>query len=562
VITTISIDRTSKVPYHTHILTNTEKHKMSFKPTQEQEACKVSYDTRQSFKVEAVAGSGKTSTVKLMAESDASRSALYLAFNKAAATEASEKMPFHVTCRTTHSMAYAAFGATYRKKLSRPHGGYVNVAGTVSEIVKFFKVKNTGSLNRNAIARLAKLTVASFESSSASKISERNIPYSEVEILARKADLKGDIFERQSVNKSIMSLASKLWEARIDLGSPVLITHDTYLKMYQLSKPTLDYDVVFLDEAQDTSDCVIDIVMGQAEHTQIVCVGDSFQAIYGWRGAVNALGKIKSQSTPLSQSFRYGPEVANVATAILDGAMVVKGFDKIPTKVGVVDREQPYTMLFRTNAALIEEGESLINQGVNVNIDIDTRGYVRKMEAMAMLYNGEATWKIKHEDICIFEDWNELMEEAELVKGELARIAKKVVSGEYRKTLAIFKKYTKPLDASVMLTTAHKSKGMEYDQVILANDFPSVINEEGDYTELNDMERNLVYVASTRPRVCLELNKTVEDIIAQRIESEQDLNAPIDSLPDQEIGVLFEKVMGRETSSDMAMLTNDLLQAK
>lgn len=294
---------------------------MSFKPTQEQTTCITSYNTGESFKVEAVAGSGKTSTVKLMAESDNTKTALYLAFNKAAATEAEGKMPSHTTCRTTHSIAYAAFGAEYRDKLSRPRGGYVNVAGTVAEITRFFKVKNTGSLTANGISRLAKQTVSAFESSADVGIVEKHIPQHEIHKLALKADKNGKIFDKRSVVKHVLKVAGSLWAERVNLYSPVLLTHDTYLKMYQLSKPELDYDVIFLDEAQDTSDCVIDIVMGQTDHAQVVCVGDSFQAIYGWRGAVNALAKIPSQSTPLSQSFRYGPRVAAVATHILDGAM-------------------------------------------------------------------------------------------------------------------------------------------------------------------------------------------------------------------------------------------------
>jgi superfamily I DNA/RNA helicase len=519
---------------------------MSFKPTSEQQTCVTTYGKKESFKVEAVAGSGKTSTVKLMAESDDTRTALYLAFNKAAATEADGKMPDHVECRTTHSMAYAAFGAEYREKLSRPKGrGYVNVAGTVAEITRFFKVKNTGSLSANGISRMAKLTVAAYESSSHPAVSELNIPQNELLKLSLKADKNGEVFDKTSVVKHVLTLAKKLWFERTTLSSPVLMTHDTYLKMYQLSKPVLDYDVIFLDEAQDTSDCVIDIVMGQADHSQVVCVGDSFQAIYGWRGAVNALAKIPSQSTPLSQSFRYGPRVAAVATHILDGAMQVRGFDQLDTKIGEVDRNSPYVVLFRTNAALIEEGMHLITQGVNVLIDIDTRGYVKKLEAAAALYAGDKKKADKQEDICVFDNWSELKDEAELVKGELARIAKQVESGEWRKTVKTLSTYNKPWDADVTLTTAHKSKGMEYPQVVLADDFPDVIDDEGEYHELPDMERNLIYVATTRAQGCLELNQTVLDIIEHRTAGDD--------------RIFKEGFDIAEDRADMAGYVNDLL---
>lgn len=515
---------------------------MAFQPTAEQQACVDSYATGKSFKVEACAGSGKSRSIQLMAESDEMKSCLYLAFNKAAATEASGKMPAHATCRTTHSMAYAAFGGTYRNKLSRPRNGYVNMAGTVGEIARYFKVSNTGSLNKMGISRLAKLAVASFESSAKDKITEGFISQRELEILAKKAEMKGNIFDKQSVMNAVMKVAKQLWEARLDLNSPVLITHDTYLKMYQLSKPTLRYDVIFLDEAQDTTDCVIDIVMSQTDHAQVVAVGDSYQNIYGFRNAVNALAKLGMSGNTLSQSFRYGPEVAKVATAILDGAMDVKGFDKVPTVVGAVDKEKPYTHLFRTNSALIEEGIYLLESGVNVKMDVDISGYVKLLEAAAALYYGDTKLSKKHPDLCVFDTWDDLMEEAELIKGELMRVARKVSSRKHISTLKVLKGYTKPWDADVTLTTAHKSKGMEYAQVILANDFPGVIDEDGDYRPLNDMERNLAYVAATRAQEVLELNQTVEDIMA---------NYDVDG---EKVEVEFKKVM----KGNLRELTDDV----
>jgi len=534
---------------------------MSFKPTNEQQVCIETFSKKKSFKVEAVAGSGKTSTVKLMAESDPSRKALYLAFNKAAAEEAASKMPSHVTCKTTHSIAYAAFGAKYREKLSRPRGGYTNVAGTVKEISRYFSVKNTPSLNKNAISRLSKLTVACFEASSDDRIGEKHIPFIELQMLSKKAEIKGDYFDKLAVITSVLKVAMQLWEARVDIYSPVLITHDTYLKMYQLSKPTLQYDVIFLDEAQDTSDCVIDIVMGQTGHSQVVCVGDSFQAIYSWRGAVNALAKIKSQSTPLSQSFRYGPEVAKIATHILDGAMNVRGFDKIPTKVGLVDREKPYTHLFRTNVALIKEGVRLIKEGVDVRINANVNGFVRMLESMLALWLGNKK-DVKHEDIVIHETWEDLVEEAGVVKGELKLLANLIKSGDHYMVLETLSSYNNPYNAHVTLTTAHKSKGMEYDQVLLSDDFPDVIDDKGIYTELNIMERNLLYVAATRAKVCLEVNKTVADIVVHRLD---DMNCPMDALSDEagEVEFLGRSGIlpkGAATTADMAVFTNEQME--
>jgi superfamily I DNA/RNA helicase len=134
----------------------------------------------------------------------------------------------------------------------------------------------------------------------------------------------------------------------------------------------------------------------------------------------------------------------------------------------------------------------------------------------------------------------------------LLRIAKQVISGEYRKTIATLKRYTKPSNPKVTLITAHRSKGMEYNQVVLANDFPSAMGESGEFVGLNGMERNLLYVAATRAQVCLELNETAEDIMENYYRG---VDNPLD-----EVVPLIEEAFSRETSSDMAVFTNEQME--
>jgi len=49
------------------------------------------------------------------------------------------------------------------------------------------------------------------------------------------------------------------------------------LKSFALSQPKLDFDVVLLDEAQDSSPCALQIVQAQAAHSAILLVGDGYQ---------------------------------------------------------------------------------------------------------------------------------------------------------------------------------------------------------------------------------------------------------------------------------------------
>ncbi|MGP9579974.1 UvrD-helicase domain-containing protein [Halomonas sp. AOP42-A1-22] len=81
--------------------------------------------------------------------------------------------------------------------------------------------------------------------------------------------------------------AKQLWLQMSDLNNRnVSITHDGYFKLFQLSQPDLSsrYDIVLLDEAQDSNPCAEAIVIDQPR-CRVLLAGDPYQAIYQWRGA-------------------------------------------------------------------------------------------------------------------------------------------------------------------------------------------------------------------------------------------------------------------------------------
>ena len=68
-------------------------------------------------------------------------------------------------------------------------------------------------------------------------------------------------------------------------------------------------DFILLDEAQDTNPVVLDVLRRQS--AQMVYVGDKYQQIYEWRGAVNAMEQMATDGvTYLTMSFRFGPVIA------------------------------------------------------------------------------------------------------------------------------------------------------------------------------------------------------------------------------------------------------------
>ena len=90
---------------------------MKFTPTKEQSHIVATASTGVDVIIQAYAGASKTSTLVLVAEELKDKRILYLAFNKSIATEAQEKMPYNVDCRTVHSVAYQHTDKTILKKL-------------------------------------------------------------------------------------------------------------------------------------------------------------------------------------------------------------------------------------------------------------------------------------------------------------------------------------------------------------------------------------------------------------------------------------------------------------
>jgi len=92
--------------------------------------------------------------------------------------------------------------------------------------------------------------------------------------------------------------------------------HDFYLKMFHLSKPTLFYDIILIDEAQDLSSVMLDVL--KIQKASRIFVGDTFQQIYAFRYAINALDKIDCLEYSLTQTFRFGDPLARKIAKIVN----------------------------------------------------------------------------------------------------------------------------------------------------------------------------------------------------------------------------------------------------
>src|SRR5690554_2896199 len=104
--------------------------------------------------LEAAAGTGKTSTLKLLSAATPDRHGLYLAFNKSVAVEAQASFPDNTTCSTVHSLAYRQVVDPPRRQRM---GGARQTSRDVADILSIrgpHRVSPEKVLAPNQVARL------------------------------------------------------------------------------------------------------------------------------------------------------------------------------------------------------------------------------------------------------------------------------------------------------------------------------------------------------------------------------------------------------------------------
>jgi hypothetical protein len=299
------------------------------------------------LKIAAFAGTGKTSTLTLMARSRRS-SGLYLAFNKAIQIEAKEKFPRTVDCRTTHSLAYRSVASSYSSgdKLSK-----TLYAPQLAAIARYPPRRFGQKLRLTGVqqAHLVLGTIKRFCQSADPNMVDAHVPR-----YGRLLRVGGATLGE--VRAWSVAQATAFWQRMTDRNDDLPMGHDGYLKLWALSGPKLNAEYVLLDEAQDTNQVVLGVL--QKQNSQIVYVGDRHQQIYEWRGAVNAMEQVAGcDETSLTQSFRFGEPIAAAASRVLrtlGETQRLRGNPKVQSSI-----EDAFTptraVLARTNATVIVE---------------------------------------------------------------------------------------------------------------------------------------------------------------------------------------------------------------
>lgn len=468
---------------------------MTFAPTAEQLAALDAVRTGGNVVIEAGAGTGKTSTLQLIARDNPSRRGLYVAFNKAIATEAQRKFAgTGISARTVHSLAFNAVGRPYGPRLSAKYMFWHEKAKVlgVHERFDLGPASTQRFLAPKTLVRLTTETVDAFCRSSAEEITPDLIPLPEALVI-------GDESYEETLRRYVARLANRYWDDLRDVNGRLPFKHDTYLKLWQLSRPVIDADLIMFDEAQD-ADPLMTAVIGAQANTQLAVVGDPNQAIYGWRGAVDAMNEFGGIRTQLTQSFRFGQAIADEANfwlEMLDSDLRLTGHTG-PSSVWKSER-QPEAILTRSNVGAIRE--VLESQRRGKRVGIAGANKARELDALAKAaLDLQQKGQTNHPDLDIFNSWNDVVTFSQMDDGtEIAALVNVIEEYTAEKVIAAIAECVPAEQAEQTISTAHIAKGLEWFHVRIANDFHEPgRDEDGEPKPIPREEARLAYVASTR----------------------------------------------------------------
>lgn len=452
------------------------------KPTEEQQEIISAFNAdKRNIIVSARAGAAKTTTLRMLIEEHAGNS-LYLAFNKAVVTEARTKVPQRCRVMTLNGIGHQTFARNSGNKpdLQRSKNydilrekGYKGVK--FSEILRAVRL----SKQHGFVPELK-----------ASLITEQEY--------FRRLDMKFEDAERALICEVIRGS----WDLADEKG---IIDFDDQILIPTLKRmPFFHAPVVFVDEAQDLSEInrrMIKLIAGIG--TRLVAVGDEAQAIYGFRGAVpDSMNKLqeefKMDPYKLTMTFRCSKAVtahANWRTGdmrhapdALDGSVAkyeTIAFEDIGARTAILCRNNAPLLnlalrMMKGGLAPRLLGRDVLDETIK-SLESITKKHMPVAEALDSVEHWAEEKKRVWKSALLVEDKAECMR-------IFLRDAKN--AGE---AIARIRALQHSPEGTITLSTIHKAKGAEYQDVIIVDRHLLGVG-------LDDQEDNLLYVAQTRAR--------------------------------------------------------------
>lgn len=492
--------------------------------------------------VSAVAGSGKTTTLINSLELIPSNlQVLFLAFNKSIATELKERVPEgskNIEVKTVHSYGYSSLlkvfdtqidGNKYRKLLNN--------------IVKYHQTDNLKTLLKEYSLggkEIALVNAFKFEDSESETIEDKTGYFNRVLTLCDLGRL--NLINLSDKDKAIDSLyeLSKKHGVEIINGecyrAYLLILIGVSLTMigdftdmvfmpnyYSISTP--QYDIVFIDECQDLNACQRNLMIKAIKPNvgRFIAVGDPSQAIYGFSGAdsesFNKLLDIPNTvKLPLSVCYRCGSDIIDLAKNIMPS------LEASPSaKKGIINYDDSWKnikindmVLCRNTMPLVSLCLKFLSQGKKASVmgtDIGSNlinmveSCRRKTEEFSIENIFARIYREKDKIVNNIIIKEKITKEDALNTSTVSSLSDKILTLEVLSEgcfvgddlIQKLKNIFSDNSDGIILSTIHKSKGLEADNVFIIHEelMPSKYAKK-DWEMVQ--EQNLIYVAYTRAK--------------------------------------------------------------
>lgn len=328
-------------------------------PSPQQRAIIEAFGDTRSIVVNALAGTGKTTTIaQAVANAPELRGGvvLALAFNKHAADDLARKLPPGAQAATLHSLGLRILrDAGFRSGVDGRHA-YRDADRAVDEMYA-----------PRAITRQVARLVAS--AASAAKVRLWQPDAIEAGIRAIGLEIT-EAMEQAGWGVPRLATATRraLDHAAARVADDAGLTFDDMVWapiILGLARPHVD--LVIVDEAQDLNASRLDLA-ARVCRGRFVAVGDENQSIYRWNGAIPAaldrvVERFDAVRLPLTVTWRCAADIVEVARSVVPTYEARPGAPRGEVVRGEVADAQPGELLLaRTNAAVMRSALSLIRR--------------------------------------------------------------------------------------------------------------------------------------------------------------------------------------------------------
>lgn len=463
---------------------------------------KLIYDTAakrdSNICVNATAGSGKTTTLlELAGQANRNFNQLFLSFSNTIVDELKKRVPSHVQASTLHSLGLSIL-KTHYNRINIDKDKYLSLALECFE--KRDKKAFSNAIVIKDICDYARLTLTPFENHA----------------LAVMSDFYGVEAEPNQIK-----YARQLLQSQSKRITDVDFTDMLFLPVHFDLKSNQKYDIIYLDEAQDTNKAQLTLLENLCKgQTQMISVGDFYQVIYGFAGndpkSFQYLHeRPNTVALPLSVCYRCGKEIVYEAQKVNPEIEPFEGKEDGVVREGELNEVTVDDLIIcRNTAPLVQAYFALLYRNIPGKIvgkDIE-KGLIKlldkcgnpntifELKGRILDYECELEDNLKDNGVINVDKHPKMVSFLEkkqvilIIAGKCSHLSQ--LKGDIQK---IFNDKQK----GVTLMTIHRSKGLENDRVFIIQrmDGKKLLPSQKATLDWElEQERNLEFVAITRAK--------------------------------------------------------------